>query len=150
MENWQLAAVILLAVLVGAAIPAFLALAVAFYRAAREISELGRQLRPTLEQIHLISERVETLSRGLAGGEKTVADFLSSVSDLQGGLDRNMKIFNISSAIIASAGPAITAFIHTMRAPDASCPPTYDDRTPYGMGQPIPSPTAHVDDEHTH
>jgi len=118
MENWQLALVILVAVLVGASIPAFILMFSVLYRAGKEIAEIGKRLRPTLSRIEIISERVETLSRGLEGGEKNIADLLAATGELARGLERNMKIINISAALIASVGPAVAAFVRTMRQPN--------------------------------
>jgi len=117
-ENWQLALVILAAVLVGAAIPVFVMLFAALNRAGREIAELGRRLKPTLSHIEVISERVETLSRGLEGGQKNIAALLAAMGDSAHALESNMKIINIASALITSLGPAAAAFIKTMRQPN--------------------------------
>ena len=67
----------------------------------------------TLGQVEIISERVEVLSRGLKGGENSIADLLTSVGHLANGLERNMKIINVSSTIIASVGTAIAAYVKT-------------------------------------
>ena len=58
MENWQLALVILAAVLVGASIPVFVMLFSALNRAGKEIADIGKRLRPTLSHLEVISERV--------------------------------------------------------------------------------------------
>lgn len=115
MENWKLAVIILVAILVGALIPIFIALARVLFRAAREITEIGKQLKPTLDQLQIISGRVETLSRGFEGGEQNIADLLAVVGELAQGVHRSMKIFNISSAVAASVGPAVSAFVSSMR-----------------------------------
>jgi len=113
MENWQLTLVILASVFVGALIPLFIMIAIAFYRAGREMAEIGARLTRTLTQVETVSDRVEVLSRGFKGGETNIADLLTSVGDLARGLERNMKIINIFSAIMASVGPAIAAYVKT-------------------------------------
>ena len=118
MENWQVALVVLVAVVVGAMVPVLLALAVVLFRAAREITGLGRLLTPTLVKFQAISSRVETLSRGLEGGERNVADLLTVVGELSRSLERNMKMINVASTILAAAAPAVAAFVQTMRATD--------------------------------
>ena len=118
LENWQLALIILGAVFIGALIPVFILLSLALYRAGREIAEMGRQLGPTLMQIQVISNRVETMSRGLDGGEKRVADFLAALGVLTRGLERNVQLINVSSAILAAIGPAAAAFVKTMKSND--------------------------------
>jgi hypothetical protein len=117
MEHWQLAVILLAAVLVGALIPACIALAMGLSKAGKEITELGKQLKPTLGQLQLISARVERLSRGFDGGEKNIAEMLGTVGDLSHVVQRNMKLFHLSSTVVAAMGPAIAAFIATMTQP---------------------------------
>ena len=134
MENWQLTLVILVSVFIGALIPLFIMVAIAFYRAGRAIAEIGAQLKRTLTQFEIISDRVEVLSRGFKGGEANIADLLNSVGHLARGLERNMKIINMVSAIIASVGTAIAAFVTTKSAkPDVTQVP---------QNEPPPSPPA--------
>jgi uncharacterized protein YoxC len=130
MENWQLALVILVAVVVGALVPVLIMLSLTLHRAGKEITEIGKQLRPTLSQIQIISDRVETLSRGFEGGEQSIAELLAVVGDLAHGLERNMKIINFSSAIIAAVGPAVAAFIRTMSQPKEPDNPSENDGPP--------------------
>ena len=118
MENWQLTLVILASVLVGALIPMLLIITAAFYRVGKEIAEIGARLTRTLAKVETISDRVEMLSRGFKGGETDIASLLSSVGELSRGLERNMKIINIFSAIMASVGPVIAAFVNTRLQPD--------------------------------
>jgi uncharacterized protein YoxC len=130
MENWQLALVILVAVVVGALVPVFIMLSLTLHRAGKEIAAIGNQLRPTLSQIQIISDRVETLSRGLEGGEQSIAELLAVVGDLARGLERNMKIINFSSAVVAAVGPAVAAFIKTMSQPKEPDNPGENDGQP--------------------
>jgi ABC-type transporter Mla subunit MlaD len=120
MENWQVVLVVLASVLVGALIPAIAMLSVALYRAAREVAATGKLLAPTLVKVQAISDRVETLSRGLEGGEKSVAELLSVAGDMARSLDRNMKMINVASTVLAAAVPAVAAFVQTMRGTDPS------------------------------
>ena len=113
MENWQLVAVVLASVFVGALIPLIIMMALALHRAGKAAAEIGVRLNRTLAQVEVISDRVEVLSRGLKGGEASVADLLTSVGHLANGLERNMKVINISSAVIASVGTAIAAYVKT-------------------------------------
>ena len=113
MENWQLTLVILASVLVGALIPLLIKMAISFHRAAKEIAEIGGQVRRTLSRIEIISDRVEVLSRGLEGGETSLAEILATVGHVARGLERNMKIIDVISTILASAGAAVAAFVKT-------------------------------------
>ncbi|MDD5224851.1 MAG: hypothetical protein PHE84_12775 [bacterium] len=113
MDNGQLTLVILASVFVGALIPLLIMIAIAFYRAGKKMAEIGAQLTRILARFETISDRVEVLSRGFQGGETSIADLLASIGNLARGLERNMKIINIFSTIMASVGTAIAAFIKT-------------------------------------
>jgi hypothetical protein len=120
MQNWQLALIILASVLIGALIPLLVMAAIAISRVGGEIAATGAQLRRTLDHIEVIAERVETLSLGLKGGETQVAQALASVGQLARGLDRNMKIIDLISTLLASVGTAIAAFVATRVASTAA------------------------------
>jgi hypothetical protein len=111
MANWQLTMVILASVLIGTLIPLLIMITIAFYRAGREIAEIGARLTRTLTKVETISDRVEVLSGGLKGGETNIADLLAAVGNLARGLEQNMKIINIISTIMSSVGPAIASYI---------------------------------------
>lgn len=113
MENWQLTLVILVSMFVGALIPLLVMITIAFYRTGREIAKIGAQMRRTLTQVEIVSDRVEILSRGFKGGEQDIADLLSSVGNVARGLEQNMKFINIFSTIMASVATAVSGFIKT-------------------------------------
>lgn len=118
MENWQVALLVLASVLVGALIPACVMLSVVLFRAGREIAGMGRALAPALVRIEAISERVDNLTRGLEGGEKSISELLAVVGELARGLERNMKMINVATTVLAAAVPAVAAFVQAMRAAD--------------------------------
>jgi hypothetical protein len=117
MENWQLALLILGAVLTGALAHVLLLLGLALFKAGRNITEMGRQITPTLRNMQIISDRMEVLTRGLEGGDKRVAELLEAMGSLSQGIERNTKLLNLSGAIAAAVGPAVSAFVQTMRQP---------------------------------
>ena len=113
MENWQLAVVILASVIVGGLIPVIIMVALAHYRAAREIAETGAHLRRSLAKLDVISDRAEVLSRGFKGGEEKIADLLTSVGHLADGIERNMNAINAVSTIVGSLGTAVAAYFNS-------------------------------------
>lgn len=120
MENWQLTVVILVSVSVGALIPLLILVAIAFHRAGKEIGEIGARLRRTLTQVDNIAERVEVLCQGFEGGETKIADLMRSVGHLANGLEQNMKAINVITAVTASLGAGIAAFVKTSaKSPDS-------------------------------
>jgi hypothetical protein len=141
MENWQLTLVILASVLVGALVPLFVMLAVAVYRAGREIAEIGARLRRTLTQSEVIADRVEMLSRGFKGGETNIADLLASAGRLARGLERNMTHVNLFSTIMASLGAAVAAFVETRFPAKETGKPSAPDVIEAPENGPAPSPS---------
>jgi hypothetical protein len=142
MESWQLTLVILASVFIGALIPMLVMGAIALYRAGRQIAEIGGRLKRTLTQCELISDRVEVLSRGFKGGETNIADLLTSVGAVARGLERNMKMINIFSAIVASVGTAIAAFVKTRSPVEQTVEPHTPEVHEVPEDGPPPSPSA--------
>jgi hypothetical protein len=110
MENWQLTLIILAAVFMGALIPLLFIMTRAFYRAGKEISQIGERLIKLLDQMEIISGRVEVITRGFKDGETEIADLLRSAGNLSRGIERNMKIINILSTFLTSVGSTAIAF----------------------------------------
>lgn len=123
MENWQLTLVVVASVLAGAAIPLLALMAIALYRAGKEMAEISGRLKRTLDQVEVISDRVEVLSRGLKGGEQTIAEVLAAVSHLASGLERNLKTINLVSTIVASVGTAVATFVSARYPSEAAARP---------------------------
>ena len=142
MENWQLTLVILASVFVGALIPLLVMGAITLYRAGRAIGEIGGQLKRTLVQVEVISERVEVLTRGFKGGEASIADLLTSVGHLANGLESNMKTINTISTIIASIGTAIAAMMSARSPVDATNQPPLSETADGSESSPPPSPSS--------
>lgn len=142
MENWQLIWVISGSIFVGALIPLFTMIAIAFYRAGREIAEIGAQMRRTLTQVEIISDRIEVLSRGFKGGEKDISDLLTSVGHVARGLEQNMKYINIFSTVMASVGAAVSAFAKTRFPTEETAKPFTPAFTKVPDNGPSPSPSA--------
>jgi len=142
MENWQLTIIILASVCVGALIPLFIMIAIAFYRAGREIAEIGARLTRTLTQVEIVSDRFEVLSRGFKGGETDIADLLTSVGRVARALEQNMKFINIFSTIMASVGTAVSAFVKTRSPAEETGKPFTPDVIKVPENEPFPSPFA--------
>jgi uncharacterized protein YoxC len=148
MDNWELTSMILAAVLVGALVPACVAVALAVLGASKEFTALCRQLRPTVDEVQLITQRVEKMSRGLNGGEKKLADLLTTVGEVTEGVHRSMRLLHIASAVAASVGPAVAAFIKTMSQSHAPETSYLNGRSPgSGNNHRADSPTATPDED---
>jgi len=97
-------------------------LSLTIYRAGRVINDLGKRIGPTLDQINTISNRLELLSRGLEGGDRSIASLLDALGAFSQGLERNMKLYTFSSSLLAAVGPAVGSFIQTMFHKDEAAP----------------------------
>jgi hypothetical protein len=126
MENWQLTLIILAALFAGAAIPVLFIIAGAFYKAGKEISKTGERLVNLLSQAEIITDRFEVLTRGIKEGETDIADLIKSAGNLSRGINRNMKIINIFSTFLLSAGAAVTAFVKNKIPPEEATEPVND------------------------
>jgi hypothetical protein len=96
MQNWQLAVVVLLAVLVGAALPVLMQLWITLRTARSVLATGGQRLDRALEEVTGTATRISQ-----------IADSLQALSE---------KI-RIASAIGAAVGPAVAAAVRAFRAP---------------------------------
>ncbi len=140
MENWQLALVILSAVLVGAMIPVLFMGAVALHRVGRAVAEIGGQATRVLTKVESVSDRVEVLTRGLDDGEANVADLVAAVGRIVRSLERNLKLVDIVSTILAAIGSAVAAYLNTRSAAAQSGQAETEVATPVAADRPPPSP----------
>ena len=96
MQNWQMAVVVLVAVGVGAALPALMQLWITLRTARSFLTTSGQRLDSALEQMTTAAARVSDL-----------AESMQAVSD---------KV-RVAAAIGAAVGPAVAAAVRAFRAP---------------------------------
>jgi hypothetical protein len=108
MSAGQTATVVLLAVLVGAAIPVFVQLFLTLGRLRHLIDSVESRLEPTLDEIAETARRLNRLGAGL---EETVGSFNESVTKLR-------RVVRTAANIGAAVGPAVVAAARAFTSSD--------------------------------
>jgi hypothetical protein len=114
MESWQTAAVVLLAVLVGATIPALVALGGALRSARRTMDRTGAELGEALVAVTAAVERVDRLASRLEEG-KRIETLVESVTALSETVNRFRDVVRTASAVGAAVAPAVGAAVRAWR-----------------------------------
>ena len=117
MAAWQIVAVVLLAVLVGALVPVLFQLRRTLQSAENVLNTTGPKLDRTLDEVGEAAARVNRLGKSL---EKD-AEGLGVFADAAAGLGRSMKqaqeSLRLMTAVGAAVGPAIAAGLRALFAP---------------------------------
>lgn len=114
MESWQTAVVILLALLVGAAIPVLVSLGAALRGARLGMDRAGTQLAETLAAVTSAAQRMDRLTSRLEEG-KRVETLLESVAALSQTMNQLRDGARVASAVGAAVGPAVGAAVRAWR-----------------------------------
>lgn len=130
MESWQTAVVVLLAVMVGATIPALVALAGALRSARRTMDRSGAQLAEALVAVTSAVERIDRLASHLEQG-KRIETLVESVTALSQTVNRFRDVVRTASAVGAAVAPAVGAAVKAWREtrPDAGPDGQAESRT---------------------
>jgi len=117
MATWQIVAVVLLAVLVGAVVPVLLQLRRTLQSAELVLNSTGPKLDRTLDEVGEAAARINRLGKSL---EKD-AEGLGVFTDAAAGLGRSLKqaqdSLRVMTAVGAAVGPAIAAGLRALFAP---------------------------------
>ena len=133
MEGWQTAVVILLAVLLGASLPALVLLASTLRSARQLLDRTGKQLEATIASVSDIAVRLDALARRLEDGRKVEA-FMDGITALSGTVAQLRDTLKVASAVGAAVGPAVGAAVRAWRSTPA------DGHEPDGEEGEAPSP----------
>jgi TctA family transporter len=114
MESWQTAVVVLLAVLVGATVPALASVAGALRAARRAMDRTGAQLSEALVAVTGAVERIDRLASRLEEG-KRIETLVESVTALSQTVNRFRDTVKVASAVGAAVGPAVGAAVRAWR-----------------------------------
>jgi hypothetical protein len=115
MEGWQTAVVILLAVLLGASLPALLLLASTLRSARQLLDRTGKQLETTIRSVSDITVRLDALARRLEDGRKVEA-FMDGITALSNTVAQLRDTLKVASAVGAAVGPAVGAAVRAWRS----------------------------------
>ena len=114
METWQTAIVILLAVLLGASLPALVLLASTLRSARQLLDRTGKQLETTIASVSDITVRLDALARRLEDGRKVEA-FMDGITALSNTVAQLRDTLKVASAVGAAVGPAVGAAVRAWR-----------------------------------
>jgi len=114
MESWQTAVVVLLAVLVGAAIPALASLAGALRSVRRTMDRSGAQLAEALVAVTSAVERIDRLASRLEEGRR-IETLVESVTALSQTVNHFRDVVRTASAVGAAVAPAVGAAVRAWR-----------------------------------
>jgi hypothetical protein len=135
MDAFKVATLVLLALLVGAALPVLIQARSSLRGGARAMEDAGRRLVRTLDDLTPIIARVDKEIGALTGGGERIASLLASVDELARSAQQLRHSVKVASAVGAAVGPAVAAAVRAMRTPAAASPPngerhsTSDDTT---------------------
>ena len=114
MEGWQTAVVVLLAVLVGAAIPLAASLGGTLRAARQAMDRSGPRLAEALSALRSASERIDRLASRLDEGRRLESLF-ESVTSLSQTVDQLRDVVRVASAVGAAVAPAVGAAVRAWR-----------------------------------
>lgn len=114
MESWQTAVVVLLAVLVGAAIPVLVSLSGTLRAARQGIERSGPQLAAALAAVTSAVERIDRIASRLDEGRR-VESLLESVNSLSQTVNQLRDAVRVASAVGAAVAPAVGAAVKAWR-----------------------------------
>jgi uncharacterized protein YoxC len=139
MVTWQLVAVILLAVLVGAAVPVLVQLRRTLRSAENLFNSTGPKLDSTLDELGEAASRVNRLGKTLEKDAEGLGVFTDAVAGLGRSLKQAQDTLRIVTAVGAAVGPAVAAGLQALftrdHGDDAASPhPVEGSPAPGGRG----------------
>ncbi len=114
MESWQTAVVVLLALLVGAAIPVLASLGATLRAARQTVDRSGLELAEALAAVRSAAERMERLASRLDEGRRLESLF-EAVTSLTQTVNQFRDVVRVASAAGAAVAPAVGAAVKAWR-----------------------------------
>ena len=135
MEGWQIALVVLLALLVGALLPLLAQLYGTLHTVRQVVEKSARDVESAMGAIHRVSERVDKLSATLEKDGKIteIVDGLASAAQIGNQMQGTLRVAGtVSAAVVPAVAAAVKAWKGTMHddpssglagpAPEANSP----------------------------
>jgi hypothetical protein len=116
METWQVAAVVLLAVLVGATIPVLVQLGGTLRSARTVLDRSGQKLDQALAALAETLQRVDGILLRLEEG-KRIEGFMDSIAGLTHRVSQVRDAVKVAAAVGAAVAPAVGAAVRAWRVP---------------------------------
>src|SRR2546425_6019739 len=128
--TWQIVAVVLLAVLVGALVPVLIQLRRTLQSAEHILNTTGPRLDRTLDEVSEAASRINHLGRSLEKDAEGLRVFTDAAAGLGRSLKQAQELLRVMTAVGAAVGPAIAAGLRALFAPardDGVGPPARPD-----------------------
>jgi len=117
-STWQIVAVVLLAVLVGALIPVLIQLRRTLQSAENVLNTTGPRLDRTLDEVSEAASRVNHLGRSLEKDAEGLRVFTDAAAGLGRSLKQAQESVRVITAVGAAVGPAVAAGLRALFAPE--------------------------------
>ena len=118
MATWQIVAVVLLAVLVGALVPVLLQLRRTLQSAENLLNAAGPRLERTLDEVGEAAARINRLGKTLEKDAEGLGVFTDAAAGLGRSLKQAQESLRVMTAVGSAVGPAIAAGVRALFAPD--------------------------------
>jgi hypothetical protein len=113
----MIAGVVVLALLVGAALPVLAQARVSLRAWQRAVEEAGPRLHRTLDEVSEVAVRLRRELAAFDGGGERAAAALGAVDELGRAALELRRTVKVAAAVGAAVGPAVAAAVRTMREP---------------------------------
>ena len=118
MATWQIVAVVLLAVLVGAVVPVLLQMRRTLQSAENVLKSTGPKLDRTLDEVGEAAARINRLGKSLEKDAEGLGVFTDAAAGLGRSLKQAQESLRVMTAVGAAVGPAIAAGLRALFALD--------------------------------
>ncbi|PYT36405.1 MAG: hypothetical protein DMF52_07230 [Acidobacteria bacterium] len=115
--TWQIIAVVLLAVLVGALVPVLIQFRRTLQSAENVLNTTGPRLDRTLGEVSEAASRINSLGRSLEKDAEGLRVFTDAAAGLGRSLKQAQESVRVMTAVGAAVGPAIAAGLRALLAP---------------------------------
>jgi len=114
MENWQISGIVVFAVLVGAAIPVLVQLAIALRSLRASLAKTTVRLDRALEAVTQVAGRFDRIAAGV--DEARVRSVMEAADSLARMLNQLRESVRVASAVGAAVAPAVGAAVRAWRS----------------------------------
>jgi hypothetical protein len=115
MDSLQVALIVLVAVFVGATVPALIQLQITLRHLGRSLDRASHGFERVMNEVNEVAMRVNRVSASLEPGVTDLRDLLESVGGLAETIYTTKKALGVASTIGAAVAPAVGAAVAAMR-----------------------------------
>src|SRR5256712_13740785 len=116
-QPWQVVGLVLLAILVGAGVPALVQLRRTLRSAQTFLDSTGKRLDRTLDEVGEAAARINRLGKSLEKDAEGLGVFTDAAAGLGRSLKQAQESLRVMTGVGAAVGPAIAAGLPALFAP---------------------------------